>query len=517
MPAQAVYIPTMLRIYWLLVLFPLLALSRPVRMDSRVDDSLIKVKKMGYTFTLQKKGFRYGFKLPDGKAIAEAHSQSGLRFSALGDTVLADADVTQVLVLGDSLLQGVATTRRGTRAGVLIRFSDQYVQMRITPEVPAGRLTSSKVSAAGFVIDARTAPLAPAYGLGDHGGFGQNTNVYGYENNQFLDTNNEHRFVSNFTVFPAQGMAQVLFEKGHKRVAITKAENKLGAAKVKEATLYYFFGSMPEIYKNYALVKKKEGYADYKPKFEFFDIGYEAFGSLGWNTYQTSVQKDISTYLEKGYPLKWAVVGSGFWKGERKNPTEGATSSFGIWDDATEPGRKDGLPNPRYPDVIGFKQFFADRNILLFLGLRINFKAPAADGGYYTPQHDGDYTREGIQNQYFVSDQTRKPETFLVNFPQGNVHLLDGRNPQALSWYKSGVKKWGVKGFKEDTMLKDGIKLNDDAKLNPVNEMLMQEGYYVMVRNSAYSVPGDIIRLEDTKYGLDQDRPLINVLKYAAS
>src|SRR5690606_26185518 len=71
--------------------------------------------------------------------------------------------------------------------------------------------------------------------------------------------------------------------------------------------------------------------------------------------------------------------------------------------------------------------------------------------------------------------------------------------------------------YKEELMLYDRKKLDNDAKLNDINEALMDRDYLIMARNGAYSVPGDILRLEDTKYGFDQDRPLINGLNYAAS
>src|SRR3546814_17140448 len=69
----------------------------------------------------------------------------------------------------------------------------------------------------------------------------------------------------------------------------------------------------------------------------------------------------------------------------------------------------------------------------------------------------------------------------------------------------------------EDLMRLDGAKWNDDTKINKVTGALMRKGYYIMARNGAYSVPGDILRLEDTKHGFDQERPLLNALNYASS
>jgi len=368
-----------------------------------------------------------------------------------------------------------------------------------------------------YIIDARTAPLNPAYGLGDYGRNGQSTNVYGFSSNDMTNKGGEERFISNFTIFPAHGFAQVLFEEGRKRVTINGSENKLGAAGVADVKhLYYFTGDMKQIYKDYQTVRHAEGYPDYLPKYNFFEVGYEAFGSLGWNTYQSSVTEDLQTYLSKGYDLKWAVVGSGFWKGDRSNPNEGATTSFGIWDDEPDAApRGDGLPNPRYPDVDGFKRFLRDNGLKFFLGLRVNFKAPAEEGGYHYLPHDGLYTYEGIDNGYFLKDENGAPRKFSVNFPKGNVYLLDTRNGEALDWYVNGAGLWGVDGFKEDTMMIS--RLYQDGLWNRSNARLMEEGYYVMVRNAAYSIPGDIIRLEDTMHGFNQDRPVINALNYAAS
>src|SRR5690606_9607882 len=152
----------------------------------------------------------------------------------------------------------------------------------------------------------------------------------------------------------------------------------------------------------YQKVRVDEGYPVYQPKHDFFEVGYEAFGALGWHTYQTSVMEDLSTCLDKGYKLKGGVVGSGFRKGDRKSPSQGATTSFGLWDDVAGPPRGDGLPNPRYPDVAALKQFFHENEMNLLLGLRINFKAMKDNGGNYTPEHDGPFSVEGIENGYFL-------------------------------------------------------------------------------------------------------------------
>jgi len=472
-------------------------------------DSNLTVQKAHYQFHVNFRGFRFGFNRSDGTPIALPHEHSGIAFATTGSDQVFPVTSSELRVHQNDSLSFHVTNQVGERALVSVVLHDRSARIDVKPE--------AEKAGGKFTIDVRTAPLFPAYGLGDHGGYGNSTNVFGYKDDDFANRDNSHRFISNFVIFPAQGFAQVLFEPKRKRVELSGAENRQGAAGVPGISAWYFTGAPKEIYRDYKSVCDQEGFPSFLPKYRFFELGYEAFGSLGWNTYQSSVEEDIGNYLKRGYDLRWAVVGSGFWKGARRDPAEGATTSFGIWDDQPQESRNDGFPNPRYPDVNGFKEFFKSRDILLLLGLRINFKAGKDQGGHYDPANDGHFSTEGLKRGYFRINAAGRAEVYKVNFPQGNVHLLDGHNPEAVQWYVEGVDKWGVDGYKEDLMLKDGAKLNDDTKLNPINEALMNKGYYIMARNGAYSVPGDILRLEDTKHGFDQDRPVINALNYAAS
>ncbi|WP_284645255.1 TIM-barrel domain-containing protein [Paenibacillus silviterrae] len=460
-----------------------------------------------YLMQVDTTGCCFSFHSPDREVIAAAHEISGIRFSSPNGEEVHDALSAALVSFNESQVHICVTNRKGDQADVRIEPSSSFVKLQVLPRTE-GRYT----------IDARTAPLQPVYGLGDHGGYGDSTDVFGITDNHFLNANDGKRFVSNFAVFPASGFAQVLFEDGVKRVRINGEENALGASGVTAvSSLYYFIGPPEQIYMDYKLARHREGYPDLKPKYDFFEVGYEAFGSLGWNTYQQSVQEDLQAYIDKGYRLKWAVIGSGFWKGDRQADDQGATTSFGIWDDEYEEGRADGLPNPRYPDKEGLKDFFHSRGMKLILGLRISFKALPEHGGHYNALNDGNFIQEGLERGYFVTDEKGSPITYRVQFPKGAVYLLDARKPDAVNWYSSLARLWGADGFKEDTMLKDGALLRNDAKCNATNAKLMEAGYYSMVRNAAYSVPGEILRLEDTMYGMDQDRPAINGLNYAAS
>lgn len=477
---------------------------------ANLPDTLF-IKRDKYTFFIMPQGLRYGALLNEGQGAAiSPHAQAGIRFVKGAESAPLAANATAVLKQGRDLLQLSVENEEGVKAQLSIFLDTNYIALKLIPSV--GRDDDGL-----SVIDFCTAATGPAYGLGDHGGYGDNTAIHHFTDNDFGNRDNGHRFISNFAIFPKNSFAQVLFEKRTKRVAINDKENRLGAVGVKDATIYYFLGSPQVIYASYKQVKVKEGYLDVKPRYRFFEVGYEAFGSLGWNTFQQSVQDDIDNYLQRGFKLKWAVIGSGFWKGERRNSNEGSTTSFGIWDDKQQEGRRDGLPSPRYPDVSGFKDFFVKREIDLLLGLRINFKAPKQYNGNFYRVNDGSYTLQGLDSNYFVKGMTSEPGTYKVVFPQGNVFLLNSENRQAVDWYVKGVDKWGVKGFKEDLMLLDGAKLNNDAKVDLVNRSLIGKEYLIMARNGAYAVPGHILRLEDTQYGHDQDRPVINGLNYAAS
>ncbi|SFB60924.1 TIM-barrel domain-containing protein [Algoriphagus aquimarinus] len=493
-----------------LLFFPIILLFSSCDGQSS-DGDLIRVESNSITLQLSKANSTFTVVDNSGKEILPAHAVSGILFSDK-DNSPSSAQV-ESYELSANELRGKLRNAEGLAAN--FRMVLEADQLHI--EIWAAQEDTE------LVMEIRTASMSPVYGLGDHGGYEGKTDLFGFRNDHFMNDKtesynwNHYRFISTFAIFPSKGIAQVIFDKGEKRIAIDSVENKMGVSGAPKLNAYYFFGEPKQLYQSYNEVREREGYGSKKPKFDFFEIGYEAFGSLGWNTYQSSVQEDISTYLEKGYPLKWAVVGSGFWKGERKKPTEGTTTSFGIWDSIPEAGRNDGLPNPRYPNVQELKGFFKERGIKLLLGSRINFKALPEDGGNYNPTNDGSFVLEAMDKGYFIKNESGLTEVFDVNFPSGKTYLLNTEMPEAVEWFVSNFDKWGVDGIKEDLMLQDGVLLNNDGKQNAVNAAFMDKGQMVMIRNSAFGVPGDILRMEDTKYGFDQDRTPINALSYAYS
>ncbi|MGF1585576.1 MAG: hypothetical protein ACFCUM_09665 [Bacteroidales bacterium] len=509
-------------------------------------DEKIEISHVNYKISIEKEGFKYSFQKSDGTVIADKHPVSGLRFTEAGGSELIDALFTDLLAHNNDHVSMLVTTSGGDQANVIIDLFENYVKFSIIPyanELTANDEGESANSGtnnqkAFYIIDARTASLDPVYGLGDYGSHANEfndvdapcgfhvtardaANVMGLVRDEITNQGSCRRFISNFAIFPAHGFAQVLFDDGKKRVGFTEDENRIGVADVEKVnTLYYFIGDdMEKIYADYKNVRTEEGYLDVKPRYTMFNVGWEAYGALGWNTYQSSVMENIETYLDKGFPLKWGVVGSGFWIGARSSGNEGTTVSFGMWDNTPTP-RNDGLPNPRYPDPEALKKLFSENEISLLIGIRNHFKDPTSER--YNEQNDGLFPVEALEKNYLL----RNREGMLVrstnnSFPGGPIFFLDSFNEQAMKWFKENFDLWGVDGLKEDAMIYD--KHYQDAMWNPFNKYLSDNDYLVIVRNAAYSVPGDLIRINDSyagageHYHADPHRIPLNLLNNAAS
>ncbi|MEN3609062.1 TIM-barrel domain-containing protein [Plantactinospora sp. ZYX-F-223] len=505
--------------------------DRPDRRVVDAGDSIV-IRGTTYRMRIVKDGFRYSFETPTGKPVAPAHPTSGLRIKTSAATDFSNAAETRLVSSPRAATAVLAVTMTdGARVTVHIQPTDTYARVTV-PDLPGQSST----------VDFRTGGVAPAYGLGDYGSFadGQpeqgtpcsgnvqvrpSTELTGLVLDNLTNEGSCKRFITTFTVFPKQRFGQVWFAEGQKRVGLTTDENRLGAAGVDEVqSLYYFVGrDLRQVYADYRQARHRHGYVDAKPAESAFGLGWEAYGALAWNTYQSSVMDTVQGFLDHGYPLSWGVVGSGFWPGPRGNKVEGTTNSFGMWDDTAEEGRDDGLPNPRYPDPDALKKLFADNDIKLLLGARNNFKALPADGGNHNPSYDGPFLQEALDHGYLLRNADGTPRVVTrAQFPSGASYVLDGTNPEAVRWFVDRLRLWGVDGFKEDTMLYDP-NFHLDGNWNAVQNALHDASELLMVRNAAYSVPGDMLRINDTIYGTgevyheDPDRMPVNLLNYAAS
>ena len=446
-------------------------------------DTTWTIRKQHYSISIAKSGFRYSILKPNGKVLLPAHLKSGL--------VLLNADVVDSRLISLDTMQArfIVTNDIGVEATVLFTLYSDYFKMdvRYLGEHPLK----------GTIV-ARTRGLSPAFGLADNAAFRKpySTEVSGFNDNYFGAKSpkaNESRLISNFIIFPKQGLACINLEPHKKIIKITSAELKQGSYHATEMpALYYFIGSPKQIFSDYLRVRNEEGYKVYLPKFDWFGVGWEAFGALGWNTNYNTVKQDVDHYLNSGFPINWMVVGSGFWPND--DPRYFATTSFGFWD------------KTRYPDPESFIDNFHQKGLKFIIGLRIAFIP------------NGPFTNEGIGKGYFLKkDGTAR--LFKVGFPKTDCYFLDAFNSKAVEWYVALCNKWekvGVDGYKEDLYGYETAGFPDD-KLNPVNASLMDKGVYVMGRNGYVGSAMDIHRYNDFNYNQNQDRGPVNGLAFAYS
>ena len=448
-------------------------------------DSPIVLEAPTYRVRIDPAGFRYGIERRDGTAVAAPHAESGLQIVKDGGSGGAVVSTSDVRTTADRL-DATVRTADGLEARVTLSIEKAGLRLSVKP-----------VTEDRYTIVARTSGLAPAYGLADHAAFNRTTTELTGFTHERLRAASEGsgavRLVSNFVIAPTQGLATVNVHPGLKLVRVTPGELAQGSRDVGELrALHYFVGPPTEIYRNFLDVRNASGYKVYPPKYEWFGVGWEAWGALAWDTNQRTVTENVSRYLDLGYPLRWMVIGSGFWP--RHEPRFHATTSFGLWDKTL------------YPDPRGLIQTFHRRGLKVTIGLRIAFIP------------DGPFAPEGVQRNYFLTEGGG-PALFTIGFPRVPVHLLDAFRPGAVDWYLALSQKWldfGIDGFKEDLYGYGKYDLRDD-KIDPVNAALMDRGIYVMGRNAYLGSPVDLHRYNDFNYWETQDRGPINGLALAYS
>jgi alpha-glucosidase (family GH31 glycosyl hydrolase) len=387
------------------------------------------------------------------------------------------------------VLQG--STASGKHIRLTVTLSAHLADLLAEPEGPGAELRF------------QTAGAKPAYGLADHatlrakfeGGKSDsfNTDVTGFSDDAFLSGQGLARLVSNFVIYPKQEFAELLIDPTTKIVRTSGEHIVQGVQHSGAKThLYYFFGDPHDIYAQYLKVRNEAGYKFWMPKYEAFGVGWEAFGALGWDTNTNTVRDSVDRYLKLGYPLKWMVIGSGFWPATPDTMHE--TTSFGLWD------------KQKYPDPRELVKHFRDEGLAVMLGLRITFIV------------GGPYSEEGVNKGFFLM-KDGKPEVFKGGWPKQPYYLLDAHKPAALDWYIALVKKWqdyGITGWKEDFYGYGGYSLRDD-KVDPTNDRLMAQNQLIIERNGYLSSNGDLHRINDFNYNQNQDRGPVNALAFAYS
>jgi len=462
--------------------------NNEVRFISEKEDRIIIRNGQGIEFVLIKDGFRYGFQKTDGTILVPAHQVSGL---LAGDPEnLSNAQFTKYIGETDGTYSFEVTLENKNK--IIIRLKLEKEQARFELENPDDE---------AIAMALRTAGVSPGYGLGDvltnwwqrlpENKDKFQTEITGFVNYDYNSSNGyASRMVSNFAIYPVNQFALINIEPGSKIVVNTPDEIIQGSRHTKKmASFYYFFGSPKAIYSNFLKARNNNGFPVMKPSYAFYGVGWEAWGALAWNTSEKTVKADIDHYLDLGYPLKWMVIGSGFWP--QTDEKFKSTTSFGMWD-------KDKYPNPEE-----FKQYFRKKGLQFFIGLRIAFIL------------NGPFTNEGLEKGYFLEENGRA-KTYKIGFPKDTVYLLDVHKEEAVKWYVNLCDKWQVDGFKEDVYGYEKYSFSDD-KIDLVNIALKKKGYQIMIRNSYLTSPGELHRIEDFNYDMNQDRGPINSLTLAYS
>jgi alpha-glucosidase (family GH31 glycosyl hydrolase) len=433
--------------------------------------------------TISPRHSRYWFE-GDGKRVIAPDTEAGILLAGSPVSIMG----TRSCGATHCVLEGLSDA--GGRLKISITLEPHHVEMLAEPQH------------IGDEIRFATGGAAPAYGLADHAVEQKlfstlsdkryNTDVTGFADDKFLSGQGQTRLVSNFVIYPRQGFALLLIDPTMKIIHTSNEQIVQGVVHSSaQVRLHYFFGTMHEIYAAYQKAREDAGYKVFMPKYEGFGVGWEAFGALAWDTDQATVSKSIDHYLADGYPLRWVVIGSGFWPSA---PEMHETTSFGLWDPQ------------KYPDPKGLVRHLHDENLKVMLGLRITLITT------------GPFAAEGLSHGYFLNENA-KAKAFTGGWPKLPYYLLDAHNAAALSWYMGLVKRWqdyGIDGFKEDFYGYGGYDLRDD-KVDPTNDRLMAEHQLVIERNGYLSSNGDLHRINDFNFDQDQDRGPVNALAFAYS
>jgi len=458
--------------------------------SAAVESGSTELKFGAQRITVEPTGFRFKFTDTSGTILAPAHGQAGLRLDGQA--------VTATEAHSDRPGHFTVMTAQDLKANVSVATSEGLVSITVAPEKEGA-----------CKIDLSLGGLPVAYGLGDAGGWSGQLNLVTDKNVRYSLVNNgsSKRWQSSFVIFPHNGLAGVVFGGKQSSVLLGPEAYTMTVTADEPVTFHYMSGDMPTIYGNYKKLLVENGFPWVKPKSRLFELGWESWAALGYQTRDETVLKSISDFQKKGYPIRWAVTGSGFWE------EGGTTTSFGKY------GKKFSEPN-------AFKAKLHAQDVKWMIGLRTNFVLP---GGPHIPKsakrdfnlkgkffNGNPLSTVGVDQSYFVTD----PSGNLVvktsrYFPIVPCYLLDGRNPQAVDWYTDHYRSWGVDGIKEDTMMDVGSDLLDI--FNDPIARLADEGALVMARCGSFSSSGTLLRINDTHVKDMSQRTPINYWHYAAS
>jgi hypothetical protein len=462
-----------------------------------------------YKLSIQSEGFRFGFTIfgvdgADDKRV-EAYTTIGMQ---LGNEHSGIGRIVEVMRNdnGDDVLR--VRSKDGHLANVTLIALPHAVRFKVVTDTP------------GIKVTMLTQELGPMYGLADPAGTQSSTNLKGTDIRDMANNGHVNRFICPFVVFPQNRFAGVVFYPGKTSVGnradrfFLRSEGGLGD-QVSEVNFYYFLGEMKDIYQAFSAARTEQGFPGVAPKARFFELGWETWDWLKFDTSTSQVQKAITQFIEqRGYPLRWAVTGSGFWDEGSNFTNRHTTTSFGVFHQA------------KYPDPDAFVQWMHERDIHWLIGLRTNFVRNADQGRYVM----GPFSKEAEDNGYFLKNTDGSTfEGFSTVFPKtAGLGILDGNNPAAVDWYGRKYNLWKADGVKEDAMIwqSGSAELPRFDIFNaPMHRLAVDadpadsedgDGEMVMARNAMYTSPGTLMRINDSFISQMWNRIPINWLQNAA-
>ena len=97
--------------------------------------------------------------------------------------------------------------------------------------------------------------------------------------------------VSNFAIYPVNQFGLINIDPGSKIVVNTKDEIIQGSRHTKKiSSFYYFFGNPKAIYSSFLKARNEHGFPVMKPDYEFYGVGWEAWGALAWSAGKNPVR-----------------------------------------------------------------------------------------------------------------------------------------------------------------------------------------------------------------------------------
>src|SRR5690554_387223 len=122
-----------------------------------------------HVFAIDKTNTTFRLEDKQGKVLLAPHDVSGFILAQQGSNELHSVKIEDYKMKDATSVEGKLCSSESLRANFSIKLERHFLYIQITPEDSETKLT----------MEVRTAPMSPAYGLGDHGGYEGKTNLFG--------------------------------------------------------------------------------------------------------------------------------------------------------------------------------------------------------------------------------------------------------------------------------------------------------------------------------------------------